>query len=120
VTVVISLVAIVVALRLVESFGGLEIDSWTAAFGAALVVFFGEWGTGFLIAVLPSSVDGRVPLFWITVVVEGLSTLGLLLLAWAVVPGFHIRTIIGAVAAALFAIGIRYASTLLLAGVLAV
>ena len=107
-----SLLVIVLALKLAEGTGGLEFDGAGSVFVAALICGFGGWGAGSVLAWLlpdtqsPTSLIGGLALMFGTGLVTNMVCL---LVAWAGVPGFHIRRVSGLIVAAILIVGFQYA-----------
>ena len=123
VQIIASLLVILLALKLAEGTGGLEFDGAGSVFVVALICGFGGWGANSVLALLLP--DPQSP----TSLVHGLSLMfgrGLitttfcLLVAWAIVPGAHIRRFSGLILAAILIVGFRFAATLLIGRMLVV
>lgn len=116
-SIILYLLAVVLALKIAEATGGLEIDSWGGAFGAALVCWLGGWGTGALIALIlpdPETLRTTIQSLWLVLAVQVIATMVLLLAAWALVPGVHIRRFSGLLIASILIVAFTYAASALI------
>ena len=114
---VVSLVAGVLVVRLAGSItGGLEFDSWGAAFGAVLVASVVWWVAGSTVAgFFPTPAPGEADLN--TLITHGLTSAAVqlvlnivsLALADVVISGMHIRGVLGLVMAAFALTAINFA-----------
>ena len=107
----ISFLATIVGLKFVEGTGSLEFDGWDGVIGAAVACWLGGWAAQAVIAlVLIDPGAGRSLAFnlWLGWTVQGIATMVSLLIAWAVLPGVHVRRFYGLVLAAVLVAGFSY------------
>lgn len=116
-----GLVLTVLILKLAEATGGLEFDGWGGAFGAAVVLLLTATGTDYLLPVvfpMQAQMAHMGQGLWLFLALELVAAILGLLVAWAVVPGAHVRSVFGLLVAAVLLVGFRYAGMALIPAVM--
>ena len=108
---ILDVLVIVFALKLVEGNGRIEFDGRSSIFVVAAVVAFGGWAASTALALILPVPDPPMSfsraLAW-SLGTEAIVTLLTLLLAWATVPGVHIKGAFGLILATILIVGLRY------------
>ena len=106
-----TLLATIIALKFVEGTGSLEFDGWDGVIGAAVACWLGSWAAQSVTTLVwLDSEAGQSPSInpWLGQAILGISTMVSLLVAWAVLPGVHVRRFYGLVLAAVLVAGFSY------------
>ena len=107
----ITLLATVLALKFVEGTGSLEFERFEAVVGAAVACWLGGWAVQAAMALAfidPGGGQSPAVNLWLGWTIQGIATIVSLLIAWAVVPGVHVRRFYGLVLAAILVAGFSY------------
>ena len=115
----ITLLATIVALKFVEGSGSLEFDGWDGVIGAAVACWLGAWAAQSVMELtLLEAEPGHAPSLnpWLGQAILGASTMISLLVAWAVLPGVHVRRFYGLVLAAVLVAGFTFLANMLMSG----
>ena len=110
----ISFAATLLALKFAESTGAVEFEGWDGVLGAAVICWFGDSIPGwvFLAFGTPDLLASPDQTLWLALAIEFISTMLLLLLAWAVVPRAHIKNAFGLVLATVLIVVFRHVGSL--------